>query len=145
MGALAQADIVKMKTYLPNGLWIGHVSKDESCEIEASWISDKELSIKTKTQYKEFQPKLTTILFSDSKGAELLRDELNETDDELAISQSTVLLQDEDYQVDLIEEAVLELVDGHKLESISVCTAEVDHENDPHEDTVICRNLTQIK
>ena len=145
VGTLAQASIVNMKAYLPNGVWVGEISKNESCEIKAIWISDAELNIEAKSQYKKYLPQLTTILFSESKGAVLQRDELNETDDELALSQSSVLQQEEDYEVDFYEQVVLELVDGHKLESISVYTAEVDHESDPHEDTIICRNLTQIK
>lgn len=138
-GTLAQAGMSKTKRFMPNGMWTGLTSEQEACKVEVNWISNTEVKVTASTTYS------IEVTFSEAKKIEITRDELNETDDELAIKQSTVLAQKEGYQVDLYETAVLDLENGYKLQGLALSTVEVDYESDPHESDLTCYGLKKIK
>ena len=121
------------------------ISCQKNGQITVNWLSDDELQIATTTQYENSLPQTDKVLFLAEKQNEIRLEKLNETDNELSLTQETVILSEEDYQVDLIEQLVLELVDGYKLESIGINVYAIDHESDPLENTLDCRNLIKIK
>lgn len=138
-GTFAQAGISKTKRFMPNGTWLGLTSEEKVCKVEVNWISSTEVKVIASTTYS------IEVTFSDTKEIEIKRDELNETDDELAIQQSTILAQEEDYQVNLYETAVLDLENGYKLQGLGLSTVELDYESDPHESDIVCYSLKKIK
>lgn len=140
-GNFASADIVKMKRYLPNGTWVGKTDYNSLCKIEVNWISESVLKVKSYEKYKDNSvPLKLDILFSN-----VHKVKLNETSIEFSLSQLTTLLQNDDYQLDQYEKLSLELIDKTKLKSITLFTAKIDYQNDPHENNIICRKLNKIK
>jgi hypothetical protein len=138
-GTFAQAGIAKTKRFMPNGTWSGLTSEAQACKVEVNWISETEVKVTASTTYS------VEVILSDAKEIEITRDELNETDDELAIKQSTVLAQEEDYEANLYETVILDLENGYKLQGLGLSTVAVDYESDPHESELVCYNLKKIK
>ncbi len=138
-GTFAQAGIIQTKRFMPNGTWTGLTSEQEACKVEVNWLSDSEVKVTASARNS------IEVILSDAKEIEITRDELNETDDELAIKQSTVLVQEEDCQANLYETVVLDLENGHKLQGLGISTVEVDYESDPHESDLTCYGLKKIK
>lgn len=87
-------------------------------------------------QYKDWKPSIIEIMFTVAKDAEVWTDKYDETV-EYTISQATLLKEEDDYRVDLYESFSFD-VEKNEITGFRLQIAEVDHESDPHEDTIYC-------
>ena len=126
-----------MQQILPDMERVGHEGKDYKCAVKTEWLANGDLKVVATQQYKDWSPSEISIILKADKNPEVTTDEYDVTATEYRMTQSTVLLQEDDYQVDLYESFSFDL-DKSEIVGFRVEIAEVDHESDPHEDTIYC-------
>ncbi len=129
-----------MMNVLPNMERAGTEGKDYKCSVKTEWLANGDLKVVATQQYKDWDPSAMEIVLTAAKDAEVSMDKYDDTI-EYNISQSTLLKEEDDYRVDLYESFSFN-VENDVITGFRVQIAEVDHESDPHEDTIYC-NLTK--
>lgn len=125
-----------MPSLLPNMERAGTEGKDYKCAVKTEWLENGDLKVTATQQYKDWQPSTMEVVLTAAKDVEVWTDKYDETV-EYTISQSTLLKEDDDYRVDLYESFSFD-VENNVITGFRLQIAEVDHESDPHEDTIYC-------
>lgn len=125
-----------MPARLPNMEQHGTSGASYTCSVKTEWLANGDLKITGTESYKGEKSYPMEVVLKASKNVEVYTDSYDETV-EYTISQSTVLLEEEDYSVNFYESFNFK-VQGSKITSIHLQVAEVDHESDPHEDSIYC-------
>lgn len=126
----------EMINILPNMERAGTEGKDYKCAVKTEWWENGDLKVTATQQYKDWKPSIIEIMFTVAKDAEVWTDKYDETV-EYTISQATLLKEEDDYRVDLYESFSFD-VEKNEITGFRLQIAEVDHESDPHEDTIYC-------
>lgn len=126
----------EMINILPNMERAGTEGKDYKCAVKTEWLENGDLKVTATQQYKDWKPSIIEIMFTVAKDAEVWTDKYDETV-EYTISQATLLKEEDDYRVDLYESFSFD-VEKNEITGFRLQIAEVDHESDPHADTIYC-------
>lgn len=129
-----------MVNVLPNMERAGTQGKDYKCSVKTEWLANGDLKVAATQQYKDWDPSTMEIVLTAAKDAEVYVDKYDDTI-EYHISQSTLLSEEDDYRVDLYESFSFD-VENSMITGFQIQIAEVDHESDPHEDSIYC-NFTK--
>lgn len=126
-----------MQQIVPNMERAGTQGADYKCSVKTEWLENGDLKVVATQQYKDWAPSTTEVVFTQAKDLEVYKEKYDEDIFQYAISQSTLLSEEDEYRVDLYESFYID-VEKSEITGLTLQIAEVDHENDPHEDMISC-------
>ena len=117
----------------------GTESVNTTCAVKTTWLANGDLEVVASSQYKQYKPRIHTVVFSTSKGAEYYINHGAEDESEYSVSQSKSLIATSEENVDLFETFTVNQ-DASGTTHLNLSVMEVNDHSDPSEVFVLyCR------
>lgn len=128
-----------MKDVVSNWMIKGTSGQNYKCEFITEWQANGDLKVSVTNQYKTMKPQKFEVVFT-AKRAVTEIEQGSDGEIQYSVEQAKTLREDGDYKVQLFESFKMNFINDD-LDSVQLQIAEVDFENDPHEDSIYCENI----